>query len=568
MSRFITKPVALNLTFILLFTLFTSGFLWSFYLQKENNQNIDRFYRSTNWYANRMLYQSEKFLYQTKLYELHATELNDLKLSYDLVWNRLQLFLEANSTDLLRCKHPDVTEDVRTLFNTIRSMEVFFDHPEMIGNAEYQTKVADVKSDLLNLNYSLSKVLSGTISQGIRTNNDLIQYWQFVVFFITTILAFILFRLSRRASKLAELDPLTQLGNRRALTEHLRHQIRHKKPITLCAIDLKRFKQINDNIGYQIGDKVLVEFAHKLTTYPKSVAYRLGGDEFVLMISQVANQATVMNWIQELKQHIEFTYQTHEHQVAVTTRLGIAFMDASLGNNHQIEAKALLEQAIQALNETKQNSDKDYAFFSEAIDRIEQDQEKRQLIHQWLQEPNTPCPLMIRTQPMFNPESQENEFVSIYFNWKHDNSLCSIEWFIEHRIYSLAMPKLLEIAYQQESKPILLRLSSPYQLEQLLKAMPTSLLEKEFVFGLPQMMKLDAHLIELICSLNICIALENAITDHLIEKAIFEHVRFWTPNYLPDTYTKQQALFELARAYNKTILLPGNLIKQRAKLTV
>ena len=97
MRLYISRQIMINTAFILLLSIFTSGFLWSFYLQKENNHNIDRFYRSTNWYANRMLYQSEKFLYKAELYQLGAIPLSDLTQSYR---SRLE-----PSTTLFRSKH-------------------------------------------------------------------------------------------------------------------------------------------------------------------------------------------------------------------------------------------------------------------------------------------------------------------------------------------------------------------------------------------------------------------------------------------------------------------------------
>lgn len=133
----IPRNIMINTSFILLLAIFTTGFLWSFYLQKENNQNIDRFYRSTNWYANRMLYQSENFLYQVHLYQLGAAPLSALTNSYDLVWNRLQLFLEASTTEFLRERHPDVTKDVETLFTRIKSLEDDFNNPDRLNSTAF-----------------------------------------------------------------------------------------------------------------------------------------------------------------------------------------------------------------------------------------------------------------------------------------------------------------------------------------------------------------------------------------------------------------------------------------------
>lgn len=196
----LSKQHIINIIFLALLTLFTASFLWSVYLQKENEDNIDTFYRSTNWYSNRILYQSETFLYQARLYQLNGVKLSELSQSYDLLWNRLEIFLESDETEMLRANHPDVEQGVANLFSTIKTMDQDLINPEQLHQAAFQQKILQTKADLLVLNYALSQVLSGTISQGIRTNNDLIQFWQLIMFIISLLLATALLRTTQRSS--------------------------------------------------------------------------------------------------------------------------------------------------------------------------------------------------------------------------------------------------------------------------------------------------------------------------------------------------------------------------------
>lgn len=354
----ISRHIVINTAFILLLSVFTSGFLWSFYLQKENNDNIDRFYRSTNWFANRILYQSEKFLYKAELYQLGVTPLSELNQSYDLVWNRLQLFLEASTTELLRTRHPQITRDVEILFNSIKALEDDLNEPSKLHSKAFSDKVIKVQADLLSLNYSLSQVLTSSISEGTRSNNDLIQFWQLSVFIITVLLSTALLRMSRRSAELAQLDPLTQLGNRRALSDYLNKQLKRSSSISLCAIDLKRFKQINDQIGYQVGDLVLVEFAQRLAAIKQCKAFRLGGDEFVVICTKSDTPNNVVDRVKELQQQLEFDYQSEEHQFPIRVRLGITCSN----KKEKPKADELLDQALLALDKTKQATGRDYAF--------------------------------------------------------------------------------------------------------------------------------------------------------------------------------------------------------------
>jgi two-component system cell cycle response regulator len=96
-----------------------------------------------------------------------------------------------------------------------------------------------------------------------------------------------------QVSQLAFTDPLTQLPNRRLLLMDLKRlmagTVRHKDHGALLLIDLDRFKPINDALGHDAGDAVLVEFAKRLRsiTRPEDVVGRLGGDEFVVLIARL-----------------------------------------------------------------------------------------------------------------------------------------------------------------------------------------------------------------------------------------------------------------------------------------
>lgn len=92
---------------------------------------------------------------------------------------------------------------------------------------------------------------------------------------------------------LAYIDPLTQLANRRLLSEHLQKAvagiIRHKVYGALMLLDLDRFKPVNDQYGHDAGDAVLIEIARRMKSITRSedVVARLGGDEFLIYISHL-----------------------------------------------------------------------------------------------------------------------------------------------------------------------------------------------------------------------------------------------------------------------------------------
>lgn len=93
-----------------------------------------------------------------------------------------------------------------------------------------------------------------------------------------------------QVSQQLERDPLTGLGNRRALklqgAQWLADSIRHRQPISMLVIDLDRFKQVNDTHGHPIGDRLLCQVAQSLITLTRAadLCVRMGGDEFVVLL--------------------------------------------------------------------------------------------------------------------------------------------------------------------------------------------------------------------------------------------------------------------------------------------
>ncbi|MGW0436253.1 putative bifunctional diguanylate cyclase/phosphodiesterase [Micromonospora sp. NPDC003197] len=108
-------------------------------------------------------------------------------------------------------------------------------------------------------------------------------------------------RLSSEQERLTRLDPLTGLVNRKALRTEVTEQLRvHAEQaaksgpdaqLALLLLDLDRFKHVNDALGHGVGDRLLVEVAHRLTATVRSqdVVARLGGDEFAILFTRLRN---------------------------------------------------------------------------------------------------------------------------------------------------------------------------------------------------------------------------------------------------------------------------------------
>ena len=105
--------------------------------------------------------------------------------------------------------------------------------------------------------------------------------------------------LTNEVYKLAALDPLTGLYNRRSgeqrLTEEISRAVRYQRPLTILLIDLDGLKQTNDKLGHAAGDMVLKQFAERLQKAIRGsdLAVRLGGDEFMALLPECRTEEVV-----------------------------------------------------------------------------------------------------------------------------------------------------------------------------------------------------------------------------------------------------------------------------------
>lgn len=131
----------------------------------------------------------------------------------------------------------------------------------------------------------------------------------------------------QRESRLAREDALTQLPNRREFHERGRAAFaqaqRQGTPSTVVFLDLDRFKQVNDELGHEVGDQLLMKVAAVMRMHVRvsDVAGRLGGDEFALVLPNM-DAAAAMPYVEELRQRLLATMS--EHGWPVTFSIGVA----------------------------------------------------------------------------------------------------------------------------------------------------------------------------------------------------------------------------------------------------
>ncbi len=155
----------------------------------------------------------------------------------------------------------------------------------------------------------------------------------------------------RKLKAMAATDHLTGLSNRRAFAEVLdrsfNEAIRYDFDLTCAMGDLDDYKVLNDTLGHQVGDKVLVATADVIRSNLRGsdTAARYGGDEFVLMLPHTS-VAMAMNVAERIRRQLASATRVHTKTgLGVTQSFGIA----SLKSDQPASANALVSMADRAL---------------------------------------------------------------------------------------------------------------------------------------------------------------------------------------------------------------------------
>ena len=164
--------------------------------------------------------------------------------------------------------------------------------------------------------------------------------------------------------RLAFHDNLTGLGNRYAFIRSLEHHFNEHpgKPISLLLVDIDNFKRINDSLGHQTGDKLLVSLARRLrNTLPaKSVLARFASNEFAVLLD--TNQADSQGMAQKLLSTLDKPLFVDNQLINVTGSIGLA-----CAPGHGNDPQTLMKHTGLALHKAKANGKNQLQVFTDTL---------------------------------------------------------------------------------------------------------------------------------------------------------------------------------------------------------
>jgi diguanylate cyclase (GGDEF)-like protein/PAS domain S-box-containing protein len=241
--------------------------------------------------------------------------------------------------------------------------------PEKVAN-KFQTYIAKaLKQDaMISFEYELS-VPSGLSFFEARINH-LVKYNQFMV----------IIREITEQHKSAELirhqayyDSLTLLPNRFLALDRLQQILieaqRKNQEAAVLFLDLDDFKKVNDSLGHEIGDKLLIESSHRLQQVlrDEDTVGRLGGDEFIILLRGLTEPNDALAITEKLLKVFRDPFRINGRQLILTMSIGIAIFP-----KNGLCVSDLLRNADTAMYQAKALGRNTYSFFTQEMNTVMQ----------------------------------------------------------------------------------------------------------------------------------------------------------------------------------------------------
>lgn len=215
----------------------------------------------------------------------------------------------------------------------------------------------------------------------------------------------------------ANYDVLTGLPNRNLMEVHLKQAIksadRTQSKVAVMLLDLDNFKDINDTLGHDFGDKLLIECARRIENCirQKDTVARLGGDEFVLIFDEISGKKDLDPIVQKLLSSISKPQTIAHERVHTSVSIGI-----TLYPDDAEDITSILKNADQAMYGAKSLGKNSYFFYTK---RLHDEALKRLTLLNDLRYAIENQQLYIEYQPIVSLQSKQAKKAEALIRWHH-----------------------------------------------------------------------------------------------------------------------------------------------------
>jgi diguanylate cyclase (GGDEF)-like protein/PAS domain S-box-containing protein len=370
-----------------------------------------------------------------KSYEAGATDYITKPINFAVLKQRIKRTIISQQTEreLIHnnaFSHSILNYAVEGILTLDDNLNIKFANPAALKILNYnETNIIGKNVQLLIPNYEIKKIpatgnwlyeLEAIKSDGMSLPIELTVSRFFVdEYYYTIIFKDITERkqYEEKIKKQAFYDTLTDLPNRILLRERISYEIqranRSKGKFALMYLDLDRFKLVNDTLGHDMGDKLLVDMAARLkaSVREEDFVVRMGGDEFVILLTDLENAEHIGKIANTILDSIKKPLIIDGNSLSLTISIGVTIFPDD-GTDYEI----LLTNADIAMYRAKEKGKNNFQTFTQelnakAIERLELENSLRRAI-----EYNE---FILHYQPKVNTHTSEIIGSEALIRWQH-----------------------------------------------------------------------------------------------------------------------------------------------------
>ena len=222
----------------------------------------------------------------------------------------------------------------------------------------------------------------------------------------------------KKIEDIAYADPLTGLANRLSILQRIQESFDRPDAghFALLFLDFDRFKLINDSLGHDVGDQLLIEIAKRIKQSIRSsdfisIPARLGGDEFVVLLERLPDPNIASEVADRVLAAVNRPYHLAGHSIVSTASIGV--VTSSQGAD---SASDMLRQADLAMYKSKTEGKARYSMFDDSLKRHV---EQRLLLETELRSAIKYDEFDFDVQPIVHLETREPVGGEALLRWQH-----------------------------------------------------------------------------------------------------------------------------------------------------
>ena len=408
--------------FIVLGTLIigmTIGMFSSLYSFEDVSQRITAHTTLSAWSLAQLELEYQKLCTELQLYRAGKSSAENLSLAYDLAWNRMDVFLHGSESAVVRSQF-GAEALIQKTFEMLQQHEAIIealpsaDAPELAAwEHQLLTLLPEIRQ-LMILNFTGPGATRGM--DAIDATFKHISWVLAVVSLLSLLMSYLLFRESRQHWFLSLHDPLTTLTNRTHFLTLLKERCYQasvkQQLLSLCVLDVVRFNEVNDLLGYRNGDLLLQGIGRilRLRFGKNALIGRTGGSEFAILIPH----REVTTHLPDVLNELDVFLREYDPAHRVYLCCGISTYPEQCSS-----AVELYQFAEQALSAAKKNNPNHYQVFNTRM--LSDFQRRRELathLRAELQIPDS-TKLFMCYQPVHHLQRDDTLGMEALLRWKH-----------------------------------------------------------------------------------------------------------------------------------------------------